>query len=185
MILTADRYDSIESIRAEITTDNGCVILGNGSSLNRLNFDLIGQYFTIGVNRIGRIFTPDVHCKLDNYPFETDSPAKVSGKIYKMDGYIRTAYKHPSIVLALWVGFDLGFRTFYLCGADFKGDHFWGADPNKFQHNPRYHKDITSSQIHRIKFFESITNELGGTVYNCSDDSVIDFLEYTDLFYKE
>jgi len=191
MFLNNPPYTTFDQIRDEITTDE-CVLLGNGASINDLDFDKVAQYFTIGVNRIGKIFTPDVHVAVDNYitgpdGYNSTSPAKVTWNDSKMDGYMRHhRAKVPSIPFALWFAFELGFKTIYLCGVDFKGDYFWGEKAGAHQNLSleQYYLTCIKSQMLHIADISILLCEKGGILYLCSKDSEIDFLEYTAFLNK-
>ncbi|MCU0916948.1 MAG: hypothetical protein MUC88_20660, partial [Planctomycetes bacterium] len=49
-----------------------CVIMGNSSSLNRLNLATLTQFPTVGCNRILRMFNPDYYIVVDREPYVQD-----------------------------------------------------------------------------------------------------------------
>jgi hypothetical protein len=181
--LERSTYKSTDEIRQEINLDS-CVILGNGSSINDLDFSKISDHLTIGVNRIGKIFTPDIHICVDAPVCESDSPAKVSWDRYPEEDYLpfigRT--KVPSVTLACYFAVYLNIKFIYLCGADYKGNYFWGADPRKERGNHLYYRSIIKAQLTHIHSISESLIHKGGQMFNCSKDTEIEFLEYSSLF---
>ena len=185
MKLTNNNYTSLEAIRAGIQRHEfpWCVILGNGSSINDLDLDRVASFFTIGINRIGRAFTPDVHVSVDMPACISASPAKVSWQGYEDPIYIRLpgVNKIPSVPLACHIAMKLGFRILYLCGADYKGNYFWGADPRKERGNHLYYRSIIKAQLTHIHSISESLIHKGGQMFNCSNDTEIEFLEYSGV----
>jgi len=185
MKLTRSIYNSIEDIRAEVQGLKTCVILGTGASINNLDFNKVGEFLTIGINRIGRAFTPDIHINIDATTWDSNSPAKLtwdgSGAA---DNYIRYGRHCAGIPYALRLAIEFGIINIYLCGIDLNGFHFWDPKGNHatlegyekyWIHLKRIHLEsiIQAAKALKIK---------GGGLYNCSRSSFIDFLEYSDRF---
>jgi hypothetical protein len=48
------------------------VIVGNSSSLNRMDLEKVKDFHTLGCNRILRLFQPDIYTVVDRQPYEQD-----------------------------------------------------------------------------------------------------------------
>jgi|SaaInlStandDraft_4_1057021.scaffolds.fasta_scaffold02166_4 hypothetical protein len=184
MRLPRSKYNSIDEIKSDIN-ETTCVVLGNGSSINDLDWAKVDNFYTIGVNRIGKIYTPDIHVCVDSVCVTNqeywckDAPTKVSWHGYEDADFIRVGKKHPSLGFALYLAIDLGFTKIYLSGADYKGPHYNNGS-YYYSRNGVYPPRPFRSGMRRIKKVQRLLTELGGELLNCSRDSAVDFLPHTE-----
>jgi hypothetical protein len=180
-MLKNSHYGSIEEARREIDTSKPCIVLGNGSSLNDLDINKIQKFFTIGVNRIGKLFTPDAHVSVDLPACESKAPLKVSWGNYKDPNYINLGtQKKPSIIISLDLAELLHFKVVYLCGVDMIGNYFWGGNPIIERNNPQYYQHIKGSHF---DYFSKYIGRL--KILNCSSNSFLTMFPKSNKFIKD
>jgi len=180
-MLKKSNYSSIEEAALEVDPSKPCVVLGNGSSLNDLDINKIQEFFTIGANRIGKLFTPDAHVSVDLPSCESKAPLKVSWARFPDPNYINLGtQKKPSVIICLDLAEILQFKVVYLCGVDMVGNYFWGENPIIKQNNPQYYQHIKGSHF---DYFSKYIGRL--KIFNCSSNSILTMFQKSNKFLKD
>lgn len=171
-----------------------CFILGNGPSLEDKNLDILNDYFTIGINRIFKIFDPTIlmwqdlalwlqhkkeilrtkaikYCrkasdtKSDFYHF------KMSGRDHRIATTPVQLYgRGSSGPLAYQLSWALGCDPIVLIGMDCK---YKGKLTNFYGKNPMHKSHTLPHCVKGLQWIQSASKDK--TIINCSDNDV--FLE--------
>jgi len=180
------------------------IILGNGPSINDLDFDIVSRFKTIGVNVIQKIYDPDYLVILDlvtairgqemfkngnatiYYPVEDNFPVQgikfprwrpsLGLDIFTASMDQGVFWGHSSVLAAINLAYIHGAEKIILAGVDLHDQsHFYSDDG---QDKGFLNLEYTIQDFNKVAEF---MNNKGVPVYNLNRDSLLKCFKYISL----